>query len=128
MTKVDAQGMPVTPQPDQTKKAKNFKTLHYLRNHTVHRSFVNIVVQSKWLYVNLQNGSYKILADRDPKRDEDPNHSRANKIFPGCWISIASFSYGGGEIPQQLLRVAADLLNFVKRPKRPDRNRFWWRQ
>lgn len=112
MTKVDGQENPV-PQNQQPEQSKNFNTLHYLRNTTVHRNLIDIAVERAWLYVNLQDGSHEVSV-KMPERNADPQNWQSIEVSRGCWITLPSVGSNGLERPKILLPVLDNLLSFVK--------------
>lgn len=115
VTKVDGQENPVPQdeQPPQRDNAKNFNTLHYLRNTTVHRNLIDIAVERAWLYVNLRDGSHEVSV-KIPQRIADSQNWQSIEVSPGCWITPPSVGSVGLETETvALLVILPKLLNFV---------------
>ena len=110
-TKVDADGQPVTPQPEQTENAKTFRALHYLRNCTVHRGLVTATVENGVLYYNKQAGSHEVVHGRIDERENDPDWESL-EVTPTYWIEIPP---EGNDVSrfQPITTVAPRLLAFV---------------
>ena len=115
VTKVNGQGKPVpqNQQPQQSDEAKNFNTLHYLRNTTVHRTLIGIAVQDGWVYVNLRDGSHEVSVGI-PERNDDSQNWQSIEVQPGYWITLPSV--GSVELKTEtvaLLGILLELLYFV---------------
>jgi hypothetical protein len=113
ITQIGGNGQPVQPQPDQLPDANSFNSLHYLRNTTVHRNFVHIAVQQGRIYVNLQDGSHRILPGPIPEMENDPVHWQSIPTFPGCWIPVRSAGLGSPETVMRLAIVTNNIRRFV---------------
>jgi hypothetical protein len=112
VTVTDASGHSVQDQPAPTDEAQNFNTLHFLRNHSIHRYLGEIYCSQQWLYLNKRDGRRKVFPQRNLGIDNDPDWKYA-RVSLGSWISIPSFTSNTLGLPKPLLVIAANLLAFV---------------
>ena len=114
ITVTDASGHSVEDQPAPTDEAQNFNTLHFLRNHSIHRYLGEMFLYEQWLYLNKRNGRKTICTESSLEMEINPDWEFV-QLSLGCWISIPSFTSNTNTLglPKPILLIAANLLAFV---------------
>jgi hypothetical protein len=119
LTKVGGNGLALaaTEQPKPSEDARDFSTLHFLRNVAVHRNMVDVAVKLGRLYINLTEGWHETTTDVRDDRENNPNW-QSIPIDPGFWIIVPPVALNGQDhTAEPLLKVVPRLISFVKRTR-----------
>ncbi|XP_028391300.1 uncharacterized protein LOC114516117 [Dendronephthya gigantea] len=113
-TKIDGSGSLCDQQGTPNDAARDFNTLHILRNTAVHRNLVFVNVKPGKLYFNRREGYHEVKPGEIPERENNPELWQSFPSNPGCWITVPPLGPRRDYTQEKILEVAIRLVDFVK--------------